>query len=189
LYGGAPKSFQAFPVDGKKAVWRVFLEAPLNRDGGRDVCWDLAVSFPRDYPYDCPVFRFVAIPDIPNVSETGRVDCRALRSYHPRMRVAALLVAVRELFDTDDDCGRVNRETLRWPSEKEWHSKMADRREACPWDSVAVVLEHVEVAPVERGCAKHVDEWDVQYSQGSWREVEPGQKSASSPMLVRRDAS
>jgi ferredoxin len=103
------------------------------------------------------------------------------------MRVAALLAALRELFDKDDNRGRVERETVRWPSKKEWHNKMLDGKEACPWDSVAVALEYLGMARVEGGDPKKVDDWETQYSQCSWRRVEPGQKSAGCPLLVRRD--
>jgi hypothetical protein len=74
------------------------------------------------------------------------------------MRIADLLAAIRELSDSADDCGKVDRKTVRWPSEKEWHNKTADGREVCPLGRVAVALEYLAMAPVEKGDPKKVDE-------------------------------
>jgi hypothetical protein len=64
---------------------------------------------------------------------------------------------------------------------------MLNGKGAWPWGSVAVALEYLGLAQVEGADPKKVDEWETQYSQCSWRRVEPGQKSGRSPLLVRRD--
>jgi hypothetical protein len=74
-------------------IWRVFLSA-LN------VLWDLAVTFPPEYPFVPPLFRFIAKPR--GVPRTGRVR---LPAYHPRMRVVEMLEAIRRDIVEWDDTG------------------------------------------------------------------------------------
>jgi hypothetical protein len=74
-------------------IWRVFLSA-LN------VLWDLAVTFPAEYPSAPPVFRFIAKPG--GIARTGRVR---LPGYHPRMRIVEMLEAIRRDIVEWDDAG------------------------------------------------------------------------------------
>jgi hypothetical protein len=74
-------------------IWRVFLSA-------LDVLWDLAVTFPPDYPAAPPLFRFIAKPG--GVPRSGRVR---LPRYHPRMRIVEMLEAIRRGIVEWDDAG------------------------------------------------------------------------------------
>jgi ubiquitin-protein ligase len=93
-------------LGGRVDAWRVRIEAPLSsRPAAEIVLWPLYVVLPPDYPYACPVVRFVPSPRIPHVEATGRVICSAFLEYHPRTAVADLLAAVRSLFAQADDYG------------------------------------------------------------------------------------
>jgi ubiquitin-protein ligase len=79
--------------------WRVFLPRDLN---GRRVYWDLLVQFRHDYPYSPPVFRFLSIPPLANVSPIGRVRSTLIERYHMRFHIATILLSIRRLFDEPD---------------------------------------------------------------------------------------
>jgi ubiquitin-protein ligase len=83
--------------------WCVLIRGPLPGTSHQCVHWPLAITFRPDYPYAAPVFRFLALPPLKNVSEIGRVCSRAIDAYHPRTRIAGLLIHIQGLFDTPDD--------------------------------------------------------------------------------------
>jgi ubiquitin-protein ligase len=85
------KGIPLFAVNKCIDNWRVFLRGPK---GDEAVLWDLAISFGNDYPYRCPVFRFLSIPEIDDVSKIGRVEYGLLRYYHPRVQIATILNSI-----------------------------------------------------------------------------------------------
>jgi hypothetical protein len=61
-------------IKDKVGHFRVLIGAPLEaHDDKFLVNWDLVVSFPPDYPYGNPVFRFLSVPPLKRVSELGLV--------------------------------------------------------------------------------------------------------------------
>jgi ubiquitin-protein ligase len=74
--------------------WRVFMRIPgAQKIGNDDPLWDLAVTFPAEYPHALPLFRFITVPKNLNVvSEFGLINTSRVRAiYHPAMTVVSLL--------------------------------------------------------------------------------------------------
>jgi hypothetical protein len=105
-----------YECGGKFDYWRVFVAAHdvempgvtagdiaahdvivVDGDSGNGksiIRWDLAVTFPPDYPFIPPVFRFVAVPKgVAGVSELGLVS--PAEDYHPKIRVAQLIIDIQ----------------------------------------------------------------------------------------------
>jgi hypothetical protein len=76
----------------------VFL--PLHKIG--EALWDLLVTFPFDYPFVAPVFRFLAPPPLVHVTEHGRLMKSSLPDYTSGTRIAQLLLTIAE-FETDPE--------------------------------------------------------------------------------------
>jgi ubiquitin-protein ligase len=183
----------ALPAETRANGWRVVLEAPLFRGSSRRAFWILAVTFGRDYPYTCPVFRFLAVPAIANVSDTGRVFCTALRDYHPRVAIASLISAIRELFDADDEeqLPLVAQERRKWTSEGEWLAAVADWNtdSHCPWPSferaIVSLFDGSKEMEFKTEPGKAPESWRIQYSQVSWRKIE--KRNEGSELLICGD--
>jgi hypothetical protein len=60
------------------------------------------IQFRYDYPYSPPVFRFLSIPPLVNVSAIGRVRSTLIDRYHMRFHIATILLSIQRLFDQPD---------------------------------------------------------------------------------------
>jgi ubiquitin-protein ligase len=86
--------WQVYYFENKIDNWRVFLRLPkAEKIGNDDPLWDLAVTFPAEYPHALPVFRFITVPKrLTPVSKFGLVNTARIRAlYHPAMTVVSLL--------------------------------------------------------------------------------------------------
>jgi ubiquitin-protein ligase len=92
-------------------VWRVFVEWP--HGDSKNALWELLVTFPSDYPFVPPVFRFIAVPPISGVTESGRFCSTAISNYLPSVRVAHLLheIGIATTY---------NSESRIWEDEDAW---------------------------------------------------------------------
>jgi ubiquitin-protein ligase len=91
--------WQVYYFDKKIDHWRVFIRIPgAEKIGENEPLWDLAVTFPAEYPHALPVFRFITVPmNLKVVSEFGLVNTAGIRAiYHPAMTVVSLL---REIIE------------------------------------------------------------------------------------------
>jgi ubiquitin-protein ligase len=104
VYGTARKRGEA-----ESDIWQAFVNGPPV--DGEPVLWNLLVTFPGDYPYAPPVFRFLVIPPLIDVATNGRVFLREFNRYVPGVRVAELLKAIERLpVDRTARPKEVNRE-------------------------------------------------------------------------------
>jgi ubiquitin-protein ligase len=90
-------------------LWQVFVRSSCVV---KDInLWNLLVTFPGNYPYVPPVFRFLAIPPLVRVYRNGRVLFPDPDQYQPMMRVAELLKAIERLpLDTQAQWKGINQE-------------------------------------------------------------------------------
>lgn len=76
------------------------------------------MTFPPDYPFISPIFRFSAVPKgVAWVSEMGLVS--PSEDYHPKVRVAQLIVDIQARLVNDEEAVRtaLNVEGDRWTRE------------------------------------------------------------------------
>jgi hypothetical protein len=84
-------------IKDKVGHFRVLIPAPLEaHDDPLMVYWDLVVSFPPDYPYSKPVFRFLSVPPLKSVSPLGLVTVNQDRSFSVTLAVIQLLFITPE---------------------------------------------------------------------------------------------
>jgi ubiquitin-protein ligase len=114
--------FRAYAAVGSVREWRVYVRGPIPGTDHEQVFWALAISFPGDYPFIAPSFRFLSIPPLRNVSSFGRVRNRCIEEYHPRIHIAAILVSIQQLFYSSDPIGPYSQcsaeETVKWKGEE-----------------------------------------------------------------------
>jgi hypothetical protein len=126
------RSFPIFRV-ADSDTWRVLIRGRLSRDSDLEVIWDLFITFPNDYPFSEPVYRFRAPPPLGNVSVLGRVKRNDL--YHPAERVVDVIgtlendLARRDSFTGDiqwtakqfeEACGRAGISRRPWRNMQEF---------------------------------------------------------------------
>jgi ubiquitin-protein ligase len=179
-----------YSVKGSIDSWRVFLKAPLGSQ--REVYWDLALVFPAEYPHVCPVFRFLSLPKLRNVSKAGRVSIALIEKYHPAIHVAALLKSIRGLFEGEEEKlpydGRVI-EDLGW-SEAEYDELIAKATEE-PWlpipeiDYLPIVSPNITGREVTPNVVLPEDLEVTEFSQLSWKPIREGERAVVRGIVVR----
>jgi ubiquitin-protein ligase len=96
------EGFPVFALASSILVWHIFVPAPLPGTDVARVFWDLLVVFPLDYPYVPPVYRFMSVPPLKNVSPAGRVRNAVIDGYHPRQHIATVVKSIQALFKKED---------------------------------------------------------------------------------------
>jgi hypothetical protein len=85
-------------IKNKVGHFRVLILAPLEvHDDSFTVYWDLAMSFPPDYPYCNPVFRFLSVPPLKSVSPLGLITVTQ------HSCVSMTLASIHSLFARPDE--------------------------------------------------------------------------------------
>jgi ubiquitin-protein ligase len=154
------QSIQAFGFDGRVDHWRVFIHA-------RAAVWDLAVTFPADYPHDRPDFRFLALPHAPGVvSARGLVlSVPAFERYHPAMPVAVIIADIQDAIASGGD--------LWEPDELKKALNDNNQDVALPIPEIAYIRllapQNPEPGPADK---PDVSNRSVAYSQITWKPVD-----------------
>jgi ubiquitin-protein ligase len=92
------EGFPVYGIGNSVSAWHVFVPGPLPGTNNKKVFWDLLIVFPPDYPYVAPVYRFLSVPPLKNVSPFGRIRAKATEYYHPRMHIATVVKEIQKLF-------------------------------------------------------------------------------------------
>jgi ubiquitin-protein ligase len=147
--------------------WRVFLP------GKGNVLWDLAISFGMDYPYRCPVFRFLSVPKMDGVKETGRV---AIPEYHPAMQIATLL-------------GKLQPELAKAELPADYQKLIADKKTEkwLPIPSIGYLTNVSREPDMVEGTEIGKVDPTVEFSDVTWRPIEPGKAIIKCGVRIRHD--
>jgi hypothetical protein len=168
------QSLQTFGFGGRVDHWRVFIPA-------RGAIWDLAVTFPADYPHDRPDFRFLAVPDANRVvSPRGLVlDVPAFRRYHLAIPVAVIIADIQDAVASGDE--------LWEPAELRKALNDNNRDVAVPIPDIGYIRllarQNPEPVPAHR---PDIGSRSVAYSQITWRPVDDGERSDVRDFVLAR---
>jgi ubiquitin-protein ligase len=185
ISGGNRGNFKIQFCDDRLDRWLVGIEGPLSQSIKARFVWPLIISFPADYPYSCPVFRFSAIPCHPNVSLTGRVHCTFLERYHPAVSIASLLLGIQSLF-VEPDLSVIPFESASegWTKSRvlecHFHGLPAPQSVGSPPPLPLSPPSPPDGDPIE------IPDYRAVFSPISWNKIPPGEADTSLGLLVPR---
>lgn len=89
---------KVYPVDNLYDRWRIYIKGPESTLY-ENKWWDLFATFPDNYPYSPPVFRFITVPYHINISDEGRICMNRLGSdYSSSTNVMELVANIKALL-------------------------------------------------------------------------------------------
>jgi ubiquitin-protein ligase len=84
--------------NGNVSEWKAFITGPDDSPYAGKT-WYILITFPKDYPAETPLFRFMTIPHHINVSAEGLICMPLLcQLYTPYVSVLKLLIAIYDLL-------------------------------------------------------------------------------------------
>lgn len=89
---------KVYPIEDLADVWRIYIKGP---EGTlyENKWWDLFATFPENYPFSPPVFRFITVPFHINISDEGRICMNTLGSdYSSSTNVMELIANIKALL-------------------------------------------------------------------------------------------
>lgn len=92
------KDVKVYPVENLVDRWRIYIKGPESTLY-ENKWWDIYATFPENYPYSPPVFRFITVPYHINISDEGRICMNSLGSdYSSSMNVMELIANIKALL-------------------------------------------------------------------------------------------
>ena len=92
------QDMKIYTIKGRCDKWSVFLKGSAESPY-ENKWWQLLVTFPENYPFSPPAFKFISIPYHINVSTDGHVCLNNTGlGYRPTMRVVEILHEIKDIF-------------------------------------------------------------------------------------------